>query len=82
MKRTVSVRDDEGEDAADDGPEHKRVKEEADQPEAVLELSVDDFECVICCGELLCVRGVYAQEKGQGVLVSNKTKHYKTCFTI
>ncbi len=52
MKRTVSVRDGEGEPAEGEGPEHKRAKEgNGGGTDAVLELSVEDFECVICCGE-------------------------------
>lgn len=44
-KRTVSARDDPA--GAQDGPEAKRQK----QDDMVLELSADDYECVICCGE-------------------------------
>lgn len=50
MKRTVAVRD-AVEEEPGDGPEQKRVKDENEDVDAVLELSVDDFECVICCGE-------------------------------
>lgn len=48
MKRTVAVRDDKAEQ---DGNEHKRAKEEADNVDTVIELSCEDFECIICCGE-------------------------------
>lgn len=54
MKRTIAVRDAEEDGlpgAEDDGPEQKRVKEEAGDMDEVLELTGDDFECVICCGE-------------------------------
>lgn len=55
MKRTIAVRDAEEDGlpgtAEKDGPERKRVKEEAGDMDAVLELTGDDFECVICCGE-------------------------------
>jgi hypothetical protein len=61
MKRTVSVRDAvEGEPA--DGPEQKRVKEEDEDVDAVLELSVDDFECVICCGESILGHRCYCSD--------------------
>jgi hypothetical protein len=49
MKRPVGERED-GEQPCD-GPEEKRVKDD-DELEAVLQLSADDFECVICCGKM------------------------------
>jgi len=49
-KRTVSVRDAEDDGPVVDGAEHKRAKEEGSD-EQVLELTADDFECVICCGK-------------------------------
>jgi hypothetical protein len=55
MKRTVGDRD--GEEEPLEGPEHKLVKED-DELEAVLQLSADDFECVICCGKLPRSAGV------------------------
>lgn len=54
MKRTVGERDN-GEQSCDE-LEQKRVKYD-DELEAVLQLSADDFECVICCGKMLLSPG-------------------------
>lgn len=60
MKRTVAVRDRDGGgdvpeevEEAGEGSEHKRAKGGDEDADNVLELSCEDFECVICCGEYL-----------------------------
>lgn len=51
MKRTISIRGDDGDDA---GHEQKRAKQEEQQDEGDgddVELGIQEFECVVCFGE-------------------------------
>lgn len=64
MKRTVAVKD---EEAGPSEPDAKRAKTEEDaEADGVLELDINEFECVVCHGEEGCCALVPAPSPQHG----------------